>query len=66
MCVVNRGMMGVNNLPKTVTRRCCDCDLNPGPSVQSSKLTTQLPSHPKVIVVDKVRKTNTHLTDKTF
>jgi len=35
--------MGVNSLPKTVTRR--DCDLNPVPSApESSTLTTRLPS----------------------
>ena len=39
--------MGVNSLPKTVTRQRRDCDLNPGPSApESSTLTTQLPSHP--------------------
>jgi len=39
--------MGVNSLPKTVTRQHRDCDLNPGPSVpESSTLTTRLPSHP--------------------
>ena len=38
--------MGVNSLPKTVTRHRRDCDLNPGPSVpESSTLTTWLPSH---------------------
>jgi len=44
---VNTGTMGVNNLPKTVTRqRRRDCDLNPGPSArESSTLTTRLPSH---------------------
>jgi len=31
-CLVNRGTMGVNSLPKTVTRQHRDCDLNPGPS----------------------------------
>jgi len=37
--------MGVNSLPKTVTRQRRDCDLNPGPSVpESSTLTTRLPS----------------------
>jgi len=46
-CLVNRGMMGVNSLPKTVTRRRRDCDLNPGPSApKSSTLISQLPSHP--------------------
>jgi len=45
--LVNRGTMGVNSLPKTVTRQRRDCDLNPGPSVpESSMLTTRLPSHP--------------------
>ena len=39
--------MGVNSLPKIVTRQRPDCDLNPGPSVpESSTLTTRLPSHP--------------------
>jgi len=37
--------MGVNNLPKTVTRQRRDCDLNPGPSApKSSTLTTRLVS----------------------
>ena len=35
--------MGVNSLPKTVTRQRRDCDLNPGPSApESSTLTTWL------------------------
>ena len=35
--------MGVNSLPKTVTRQHHDCNLNPGPSApESSMLTTQL------------------------
>ena len=39
--------MGVNSLPKTVTRQRRDCDLNPGPSVpESSTLTTRLLSSP--------------------
>jgi len=39
--------MGVNSLPKTVTRQRRDCDLNPRPSVpESSTLTTRLTSHP--------------------
>jgi len=39
--------MGVNSLPKTVTRQRRDCDLNPGPSAtEFSTLTTRLPSHP--------------------
>jgi len=38
--------MGVNSLPKTVTRQRRSCDLNPGPSAsESSSLTTRLPSH---------------------
>ena len=46
-CLVNRGTMGVNSLPKTVTRQRRGCDLNPGPSApESSTLTTRLPSHP--------------------
>jgi len=39
--------MGVNSLPKTVSRQRRDCDLNPGRSApESSTLTTRLPSHP--------------------
>ena len=39
--------MGVNSLPKTVTRQRRDCDLNRGPTApESSTLTTRLPSHP--------------------
>ena len=35
--------MGVNSLPKTVSRQRRDCDLNPGPSApEYSTLTTQL------------------------
>jgi len=46
-CFVNRGTVGVNSLPKTVTRRRCGCDLNPGPSAsESSTLTTRLQSQP--------------------
>ena len=46
-CLVNRGTMGVNSLPKTVTRQRSGCDLNAGPSApESSTLTTWLPSHP--------------------
>jgi len=41
--------MGVNSLPKTVTRQRRGCNLNPGPSVaESSTLTIQLESHHKV------------------
>jgi len=47
-CLVNRGTMGVNSLPETVTRQCRGCDLNPGPSLpESSTLTTRLLSHPQ-------------------
>jgi len=35
--------MGVNSLPRTVTRQRRDCDLNPGPSAPES---TRLPNHP--------------------
>jgi len=39
--------MGVNSLPRTVTRQRRSCDLNRGPSApESSTLTTRLPSHP--------------------
>jgi len=41
--------MGVNSLPKTVTRQRRGCDLNPDPSApESSTLSTRLPSHPLV------------------
>ena len=40
--------MGVNSLPKTVTRQRRDCDLNPGLTApESSTLSTRLPSHNK-------------------
>jgi len=36
--------MGVNSLPKTVTRQRLGCDLNPGPSApESNTLATRLP-----------------------
>ena len=55
-CLVNRGTMGVNSLPKTVTRRRRGCDLNPGPSApESSTLTTRLPSH-RVWTVNETKK----------
>ena len=42
--------MGVNSLPKTVTRRRRGCDLNPGLSApESSTLTTRLPSHAEIL-----------------
>jgi len=45
--------MGVNSLPKTVTRQRRGCDLNPGPSApESSTLTTRIPSH-NLITDDK-------------
>ena len=45
--------MGVNCLPKTVTRQRRGCDLNPGPSaLESSTLTTRLPSHPILETTD--------------
>jgi len=52
-CLVNRGTMVVNNLPKTVTRQRRDCDLNPGRSApESSTLTTRLPSHSCVLITN--------------
>jgi len=39
--------MGVNGLPRTVTRQRRGCDLNPGPTApEFSTLTARLPSHP--------------------
>ena len=50
-CLVNRGTMGVNSLPKTVTRQRRGCDLNAGPSVpEISTLTSWLLSHTCVCV----------------
>jgi len=50
-CLVNRGTMGVNSLPKTVTRQRRGCDLHPDPSTpESSTLTSRLPSHPTSLV----------------
>jgi len=47
--LVNRGTMGVNSLPKTVTRQRRGCDLNPGPSApESSMLTTRLATEPPI------------------
>ena len=40
--------MGVNSLPKTVTRQRRGCDLNPGPYAREfSTLTTRLPEKRK-------------------
>jgi len=55
----------MNNLPKIVTPQRRGCDLNPGPSaldgldrrrpaLESSTLTTRLPSHPSSEKVDKI------------
>ena len=42
--------MGVNSLPKTVTRQRRGYDLNPGLTApESSTLTTRLPSHPSAM-----------------
>jgi len=50
-CLENRGTMGVNSLPKTVTRQHRCSDLNPGHSApEYSMLTTQLWSHPIFVI----------------
>jgi len=50
-CLVNRGTMGVNSLPKTFTRQRRGCDLNAGPSVpEISTLASWLLSHTCVCV----------------
>jgi len=52
-CLANRGTIGVNSLPKTVTQQCHGCNLNPGPSaLESSTLTTRLLSHPYHMTFD--------------
>jgi len=49
-----RPTVGVNSLPKTVTRQRRGCDLNPGPTApESSTLTIRLPSHPAVTKYSK-------------
>jgi len=43
--------MGVNSLPKTVTRQRRGCDLNPGRTApEFSMLTTLLPSQPRSVL----------------
>jgi len=54
--------MGVNSLPKTVTRQRRDCDLNPSRSApESSTLTTRLSSHPGVRVGIRALDSNSRL-----
>ena len=40
--------MSVNSLPKTVTRQCRGCDLNPGPSAPESSTLTTTAAEPPV------------------
>jgi len=48
-------MMGVNSLPKTVTRQRRGCDWNPGPTApESTTLTTRLPSHHPINIYMKI------------
>ena len=50
----------MNSLPKTVTRQRRDCNLNLGPSaLESSMLTTRLPSHPNGLSTLMVHNINT-------
>ena len=50
--------MGVNSLPKTVTRQRRGCDLNPGPSApESSTLTTRLPRATRYVMLCRVKPT---------
>ena len=52
-CLVNRGTMGVSSLPKIVSWQHRDCDLNLCPSApESSTLTTRLPSHPMLRLIN--------------
>jgi len=48
ICNTNRGTMGVNSLPKTVSRQRRDCDLNPGPSAPESSTLTTRPSYARL------------------
>ena len=53
--------MGVNSLPKTVTRQRRDCDFNPGPSApESSALTTRLLCSMVLFLAVKVQLRATH------
>ena len=66
-CLENRGTMGVNSLPKTVTRQRHDYDLNTGPSApESSTLTTRLPSHTDRCLTLKPSPTTGHNGCKQF
>jgi len=61
----------MNSLPKTVTRKRRDCDLNPVPSApESSTLTTQLPSHPflhkHMHAITQTNRFNNYFTAKIF
>ena len=67
--------MGVNSLPKTVTRQRRDCDLNPGPCApEYSTQTTRLPSHPldgsiaeqQQLVIKKIHSSESHFQPITF
>ena len=45
----------MNSLPKTVTRQRRGCNLNPGRTApESSTLTTRLPGHPLLVVLDDI------------
>jgi len=58
--------MGVNRLPKTVTRQRRDCDLNPGPSApESGTLTTRLPSHPNYLMKHQCQKATLRINGPT-
>ena len=50
-CLVNTGTMGVNSLPKTVTRQRRDCDLNPGPSAPRVQHANHSATEPPVIII---------------
>ena len=53
-CLVNRGMMGVNSLPKTVTRQRRGCDLIP---VQHANHSATEPSLALYILAQSLRNT---------
>jgi len=56
--------MSVNSLPNTVTRQRRGCDLNPGPpALESSTLTTRLPSHPRLNPQYSYTKSVVHLLE---
>jgi len=60
--------MGVNSLPKTVTRQRRGCDLNPGPSAPKSSTDSALGyrANPIIIAVHIIAQFNLPRTDEIY